>query len=68
MINFIKIKDKNENIHYINIKYIICIEQIKNGSIIILNSDIVSTIDTYEEPSYIFNLIHGEILCKNSNI
>lgn len=68
MINFIKIKDKNENIHWINIKYIIRIEQIKNGSIIILDSDIVSAIDTYEEPSYIFSLMHGEIPYKSYNI
>lgn len=66
MINFIKIKDKHENVCWINVKNIICIEQIKNGSIIILDSDIVSTIETYEEPSYIFSLMNGEIPRKKA--
>lgn len=68
MIKFIKVIDKNSNICYININNIVCIEQISNGSIIILNNDVVSAIEIDESPTYIFNLIYGDSLCKNSNI
>ncbi len=62
MIKFIKIEDKNKNICYINVNYIVSIEQTKTGSVIILTNDFINTIEINEQPDYIFKLINGDII------
>lgn len=57
MNKFIQLTSKDGNTCYVNTNYIVCIEQTNSSSIVILNNDIVSTIEADESASYLYSLM-----------